>query len=92
MLSYCSNLPITEIYRLGVLTAKDGRTVRFNFCKELRYAFFVMVRVRYAFFVMVRVRYVGTLFGLKIPDFSQIAPAFCVQRQKTAEADVKCVN
>ena len=48
--------------------------------------------VRYAFFVMVRVRYVGTLFELKIPDFSHIAPDFCMQRQKTADADAKCVN
>ena len=29
---------------------------------------------------------------LKISDFSRIAPAFCMQRQKTAEADIKCVN
>ena len=36
--------------------------------------------VRYVFFVMVRVRYVGTLFELKIPDVSHIAPAFCMQR------------
>ena len=37
--------------------------------------------VRYTlFFVMVRVRYVGTLFELKIPDFSNVAPAFCMQR------------
>ena len=43
--------------------------------------------VRYAFFVMVLVRYLGTLFELKIPDFSHIAPDFCMQRQKTAEAD-----
>ena len=48
--------------------------------------------VRYAFFVMVRVRYVGTWFELKIPDFSHIAPAFCMQRQKTVKAEVKCVN
>ena len=39
-----------------------------------------------------RVRYVGTLFELKIPDFSHIAPAFCIQRQKTAETDAKCLN
>ena len=52
----------------------------------------MIVRVRYAFFEMVRVRYVGALFELKIPDFSHIAPAFCMQRQKTAEADAKCVN
>ena len=44
------------------------------------------------FFKMVRVRYVGTLFNLNIPDFSHIAPDFCMQRQKTAEADSKCVN
>ena len=48
--------------------------------------------VRYTFFTMVRVRYVGTLFELKIPDFSHIATDFCVQRQKTAEADANCVN
>ena len=51
-----------------------------------------MVRVQYVFFVMVRVRYVGTLFELKIPDFSHIAPDFCIQRQKKAKADAKCVN
>ena len=48
----------------------------------VRYALFVMVRVRYAFFVKVRVRYVGTLFELKTPDFSHIAPAFFVNRGK----------
>ena len=48
--------------------------------------------VRYAFFVMVRARYVGTLFEFKLPDFSHIALDFCMQRQKTAEADDKCVN
>ena len=48
--------------------------------------------VRYAFFAMVRVRYVGTWFELKTSDFSHIVPAFCMQRQKTAEAEVKCVN
>ena len=57
-------------------------TVRLSFCLE----------VRYAFFVMVRVQYVGTLFVLKIPDFLLIAPNFCRQRQKTAAADDKCVN
>ena len=30
--------------------------------------------------------------GLKIPDFSHIAAAFCMQRQKTAEADTICVH
>ena len=59
---------------------------------QVRYAFFVKVRVRYAFFVKVRVRYVGTLFELKTQDFSHIAPAFCIQRQNTAETDSKCVN
>ena len=38
--------------------------------------------VQYALFVKVRVQYVGTLFELKIPDFSHIAVAFCMQRQK----------
>ena len=53
-----------------------------------------MVRtlVLYAFFVMVGVRYIGMLFELKIPGISHIAPAFCMQRQKTAKADAKCVN
>ena len=58
----------------------------------VRYAYFVMVQVRYAFFEMVRVQFVGTLFELKIPHFSHIAPVFCMQRKKTAEADDKCVN
>ena len=61
----------------------------------VRYAFFAMVWVRlvwYAFVVMVRVRYVGTLFEIKIPDFLHITQDFCMQRQKTAEADAKCVN
>ena len=48
--------------------------------------------VRYAFFVMVWVRYVGRLFELKMPDFLHIAPDFCMQRQKIAAADAKCVN
>ena len=47
---------------------------------SVRYAFSVMVRVRYAFFVKVRVRYVGALFEVKIPDFSHIAPAFCIYK------------
>ena len=54
-----------------------------------------MVRVRYIgtvrLFVMVRVWYVGTLFELKIPDFLYIAPDFCMQRQKTAKSNAKCV-
>ena len=84
------------------LVIKDGSTVRYAsiFAKRygtlVRYAFFVMVRVRYVgtvrLFVMVRVRYVSTLFELKIPDFSYIAPDFCMQRQKTAKSDAKCVN
>ena len=48
--------------------------------------------VRYAFFVKIQVRYVGTLFEWKISDFSHIAPALCMQRQKTAETDAKCVK
>ena len=48
--------------------------------------------VRYAFLVNVRVGYVGTLFELKTPDFSHIALALCIQRQKTAETDAKCVT
>ena len=46
----------------------------------------------YSFVVMVRVRYGGTLFELKIPDSSHMAPDFCMQRRKTAEAEAKCVN
>ena len=42
-------------------TARRYGTVRLNFCKEVRYAFFVMVRVRYVgtvrLFLMVSVRY-----------------------------------
>ena len=30
--------------------------------------------------------------NLKIPVFLRIAPAYCMQRQKTAEADAKCMN
>ena len=53
----------------------------------VRYAFFVMVRA------MVRARYLCTLFELKILDISDIAPDFCIPRQRTtAEADAKCVN
>ena len=48
--------------------------------------------VSYTFFVKVRVRYVGTLFELKIPDFLHIAPAFGIQRQKTAKTDTKNVG
>ena len=44
------------------------------------------------FFVMVRVQYVGTLFELKTPDFSHIAPPFRKQTQKTAETDTKYMN
>ena len=51
------------------LTNKDGSgtvrwygMVRLSFSQDVRYAFFVVVRVRYAFFVLVRVRYIGTLF------------------------------
>ena len=58
----------------------------------VQYAFFVMVQVCYAFFVVVWVWYVGMLFELKIPHFLHIAQAFCMQRQKTAEGDAKCVN
>ena len=36
--------------------------------------------VQYAFFVIVQVQYVGMLFELKLPDFSRIAPNFCMQR------------
>ena len=34
----------------------------------------------------------GIRSGLKIPDFFAHSPAFCMQRQKTAEADTNCVN
>ena len=91
--------PSFFIARFSVrVLGKIGSTLRRTsiFAKKygtlVRYAFFVMVRVRCAFFATVRVRYVGTMFELKIPDFLHIAPAFCMQRQKTAEADAKCVN
>ena len=74
------------------MAVRYGTLVRYAsiFAKKygtlVRYAFFVMVRVRYVgtvrfFFVMVRVWYVGTLFEFKIPDFSHVAPDFCMQRQ-----------
>ena len=67
------------------------RTVRLNFCLEVRYAgmvrFFCDGTVRWygTLFVMVQVRYVGTLFELKILDFSHIAPAFCMQRHRRSQ-------
>ena len=79
--------------RLCVQGSQYG-TVRW--CCTVRYASIFAKKygtlVRYAFFGMVGVRYVGTLFELKIPDFSHIARGFCMQRQKTAEADAKGVN
>ena len=80
------------------LVIKDGSTVRYAsiFAKRygtlVRYAFFCNGTGTVRLFVMVRVRYVSTLFELKIPDFSYIAPDFCMQRQKTAKSDAKCVN
>ena len=73
---------------------KDGCTVRYvgmvryasNFAKKYG------TLVRYVFFVMVRVQNVDTQFELKIPNFSLIELAFCMQRQKMAEADAKYVN
>ena len=90
-------------FHIFILNTKDGSTVRYAsiFAKRygtlVRYAFFVMIPVRYVSTVRLfcngtLVRYVGTWFELKIPDFLHIAPAFCMQRQKTAEAEVKCVN
>ena len=75
-------------FHIFILNTKDGSTVRYASIFAKRYG----TLVRYAFFVMVRVRYVGTWFELKIPNFSHIAPAFCMQRQKTDKAEVKCVN
>ena len=72
------------------MVSKDGSTVRYS--KPQFFAKRYGTVVRYVFFVMVRVRYVGTLSELKITEFSHIAPDFCMQRQKTAEADAKCVN
>ena len=76
------------------MLAKDGSTVRY--VGTVRYASIFAKKygmlVRYVFFVIVRVRYVGMLFESKIPHFSHQAPDFCIQRQKTAEADAKCVN
>ena len=89
-------------FHIFILYTKDGSTVRYTpqFLRRgtvrwygtLFFGDGTGTLVRYAFFVMVRVRYVGTLFELKIPDFLHIAPAFCMLRQKTAEAEVKCVN
>ena len=53
-------------------------TVRYTSIFDKKYG----TLVRYAFFVKVRARYVGKLFELKIPDFSHIAPDFCLQKQK----------
>ena len=75
-------------FHIFMLNTKDGSTVRYASIFAKRYG----TLVRYAFFVMVRVRYVGTWFELKIPDFSHIALAFCMQRQKTAKVEVKRVN
>ena len=52
--------------------SKDGSTVRYASIFPEKYG----TLVRYIFFVMVRVRYVDTLFELKTPDFSHIAPVF----------------
>ena len=73
------------LVRYGTLQFLPRSTVHF-FCNGTG------TLIRYALFEKVRVRYVGTMFELKIPDFSHIASAFCMQRQKTAEGDVKCVN
>ena len=70
------------------MVSKDGSTGRYASIFAKKYG----TLVRYAFFGMVRVRYVGTSFELKIPDFPHLAPDFYMQRQKTAEADAKCVN
>ena len=55
-----------------------------------------LLRSTLRFFCNVTVRLVchgtGTLFELKIPDFSQIGPDFRTQWQKTVKADAKCVN
>ena len=84
--TYCS-LP-------SIVTTKDGCTVRY--AGTVRYASIFAKKygtlIQHVFFGMVRERYVGTLYELKIPDFSHIAPAFCTQGQKTAETDAKCVN
>ena len=77
------------------VVSKDGNTVRRygtpQFLLRSTERWYGML-LRYAFFVMGRVGYVSTVFEFKIPDFSRIAPAFCIQRQKTAEADAKCIN
>ena len=65
-----------------------------------------LLRTTVRFFRNGRLRYVGTVrlfckdtgtvrwYALKIktPDFLHIAPAFCIQKQKTAETDAKWVN
>ena len=73
---------------LSRMTVRYGTLVRYALIFAKKYG----TLVRYVFFVMVRIRYVGTLFELKIPDFLLIAPDFCMQRQKTAEADAECLN
>ena len=79
-------------YSIFVVVFKDGNMVRRYGTVRLNFAKKYVTLVQYAFFVKVRVRYVGTLFELKVQDFSHNAPAFCIQRQKTAETDAKCVN
>ena len=77
-----------------MFVTKDGSTVRY--VGTVRYASIFANKYgsleRYAFSVKVRVRYVGTLFQLKIPNFSHFATAFYIQRQKTAETDAKGLN
>ena len=83
-----------------MFVTKDGSTVRYVgtvrcasiFANKYVFANKYGTLVRYAFSVKVRVRYVGTLFELKIPNFSHFATAFYIQRQKTAETDAKGLN
>ena len=82
-----SNLNPTLVNQAHLPSRIAVRTPRFLLRSTVRWYL-----VRYAFFVMVRVQYDGTLFELKIPDFSHFAPDFCMQKQKTAEADAQCVN
>ena len=77
------------------MSSKDGSTVRYVGTE--RYASIFAKKYgtlgRCAFFVMVRVRYIGTLFELKIPDLSHVAPDICMQRKKpTLNVWIKIVD
>ena len=76
-----------EILQKMLTNSQSRMAVRYGSILARKYGTPFFVMVRYVFFVIVYIRYVDTLFEIKIPDFSHIAPAFCTQRQKTPEAD-----